>query len=200
MSTPPYSIDTYTAKITSVFNQQPKFMAMVELFLQGLINNQNVVASYQQLFNLYTAVGDQLDILGQWIGAGRNLRIEVNGTSVLTDDDYRVLLEAVVAQNYWDGTVPGAYSIWGLVFARNGYQIYIQDNQDMSMFLVFVGTASNVVLAMILNGYIDLRPAGVLMLGYFEPSVPNVPFFGLDAENATVSGLDVGAWVVEIEA
>lgn len=189
----------YTKLITSEHNQRPNYMAMIGLTVQPCVDNQNQLANFPALFNIFTAVGDQLDSIGLWVGASRDLQQEVDGVGILADADYRVLLEAVIAANHWDGTVPGAYAIWAIVFAQQNFQIFIQDNQDMTMFYVFVAASvTTVVKALLLDGFLDLRPAGVLMLGYFEPSVPNVPLFGLDAENATVSGLDVGAWVVPI--
>lgn len=189
----------YTGLITSEHNQQPNYMAMVALLTQPMVDNQNALAMFAALFNIYTAVGEQLDFLGQWIGASRFLTTDIDGTNELNDADYRLLLEAVIAANHWDGTVPGAYAIWAVVFAQQLFQIFIQDNQDMTMFYVFIAASlTTVVKALLLDGYLTLVPAGVKLLGYFEPSVPGVPMFGFDAENATVSGFDVGAFVVPI--
>jgi hypothetical protein len=85
------------------------------------------------------------------------------------------------------------------VFAGQPFQILIGDQQDMSMFFVFINPAlSTLVLALITGGYFDLRPAGVLMRGYFKPSIPGTPVFGWGIENATVAGWGHGAWVAPL--
>jgi hypothetical protein len=196
----PVTLDSYLALVTSEHNQRPKYMATLSLYLQPMVDLQNLLNSFAGLFDIDFAVGQQLDFIGQWVGASRQLKQTINGISVLDDNTYRILLKAVIALNHWDGTVPGAYAIWAIVFATEGYDILIQDNQDMSMFFVFVtATLSTIVLALIINGYFDLRPAGVLMRGYFMPSVPGTPVFGFGIENDTVAGWGHGAWIAPLD-
>lgn len=121
------------------------------------------------------------------------------GVSVLDDDDYRILLKLFIAMNYWDGTVPGIYTIWNTVFATEGYQILIGDNQDMTMDVVFLNPPNAIViLALFTQGYFLLRPAGVRITGFYEPSISG-PIFGFDVESSVISGWDVGAWMIPIE-
>lgn len=47
-------------------------------------------------------------------------------------------------------------------------------------------------IQLITGGYLDLRPVGVQIYAYVYQTAPG-PFFGLDCENSTISGLDVGA-------
>ena len=54
-------------------------------------------------------------------------------------------------------------------------------------------TPDAVTLALFKGGYLNLIPAGVGVAYYFEPSLPDVPLFGLDVENSAIAGLDVGA-------
>jgi Protein of unknown function (DUF2612) len=189
----------YLSLIPSANNQRPLFLAFVAALVQASVDQQNVMLSLPSLFDIDVAVGDQLDKLGAWIGVIRNLNQEVDGVSVLPDASYRILLKLFIAQNNWDGTIPGMYSIWNTVFAAEGYQILVQDNQDMSMFVVFLNPPTDLlILSILTQGYFLLRPAGVEIIGYFMPSVPGIPAFGFDVENSTVSGFDVGAWVEAI--
>jgi hypothetical protein len=194
------AVSDYLFLITSEHNQRPKFMAVVQAVCQGHADNIFQLSQVPFLLDLDEAVGVYLDVLGEFIGASRQLRAPLppSGITELNDDDYRTLLKAVVASNYWDGTVPGIYSIWASVFAGDIFDVLVMDYQDMSMAIVILATnLSNVALALLINGYFDLRPAGVLMNGYFMPSVPG-PVFGFDVENATIQGWDEGAWVVPI--
>lgn len=148
-------ISQYLSKITSEHASKPKFVAAVAASIQPLVDAQNVALSLQTLFDLDTAVGEQLDMTGQRIGLTRYITEPIpqiyfswatpgSGwgqadwyldsfvqppTQVVTLDDvhYRMLLKARVAANIWDGTISGAYAAWDIVFAGTGYQILIQN-------------------------------------------------------------------------
>lgn len=194
------AVSDYLGLITSEYNQKPKFMATIQAVCQGFADDQFQLYQFPFLFNLDEAVGDQLDALGEIIGASRRLNAPLppSGIVSLDDDDYRTLLKAVVAANHWDGTVPGIYTIWASVFAGNVFDVLVMDYQDMTMAIILLATdLGTVAEALLINGYFDLRPAGVLMLGYFEPSVPG-PVFGFDVENTVIQGWDQGAWVIPL--
>lgn len=69
----------YTRLITSEHNDKPRFMAMIEATVQGSVDLQNIQPEWPSLFDIYTAVGDQLDRLGEWVGASRNIAIPLTG-------------------------------------------------------------------------------------------------------------------------
>jgi hypothetical protein len=218
-------ISQYTSLITSEHNQRPNFMAMVSLLAQWAVDRQNMLASIPGLFDIDYAIGQQLDWVGQWVGVSRNLSVPLTdvyfsfdtvglgfdqgtwlgpfdpttGLVSLPDDAYRTLLYAVIAANNWDGTVPGAYTAWNTIFEPLGYSILIEDGQDMTMTIALIGpTPDAVTLALFTGGYLNLRPAGVGITFYYTQSVPDVPIFGFDAENSSISGFDVGAWAVSV--
>jgi Protein of unknown function (DUF2612) len=175
-------------------------MALVAALCQGSVDQQNQLLNFSDIFDINEAVGDQLDKLGAWVGVSRNLNQVILGVSTLPDTQYAVFLKLFIAMNSWDGTVPGIYTIWDTLFAPQG-SILVQDNQDMSMAIVFQNPPTDLLtLAILTQGYWLLRPAGVLMVGFFEPSVPGDPLFGFDVENSTISGFDVGAFVIAVVA
>jgi hypothetical protein len=147
-------------------------------------------------FNLNTAAqytlpetNTVLDTIGEWVGLLRN---------GLSDAEYVIALQAQIAINHWDGTIPDIYDIWDTVF-NGGVEVLVQDNMDMTMFYVFVAlpaTFNATILGLLLAGQFDLRPAGVKVLGYFKPSTQGEPVFGLGIENSSIAGLGVG-YVVE---
>ena len=197
------SASQYAALITSEHALRPKFVAWVQANVQPFVDLQNQLMALQWMVDIDVAVGDQLDKLGEWIGVSRYLKEPILTVTILDDTTYRILLKLFIAMNVWDGTVPGIYEVWNTVFAAQGYELFINDNQDMTMDVVLANPPSNLlVLAVLTGGYFLMRPAGVRITGYWEPSLPfpATPFFGLDAENATISGLDVGAWMVTIPA
>jgi hypothetical protein len=133
---------------------------------------------------------------GVWYQTGN----PVDNIVSLPDQQYRLLLKAVAAANSWDGTIPDAYRIWGILFAGTGYGILIIDNQDMSMDLGLYGHIPDVVTTALLEGgYLDLRPEGVRIAHYILPTGDG-PLFGLDIENVAISGLDVGSWASIVDA
>ena len=214
--TPP----NYTSLITSEHADKPNFMAMIALTTQPFIDQQVALQSMPALFDLDEAVGQQLDMTGQWIGQSRELEVPLTDVyfsfdtvglgfdegvwlgpfdpttelDVLPDDIYRTLLYAKVGNNKWDSTIPDAYSFMAGLFP--GSTFFIIDNQDMTMYLGLInsGTISAAAYALFTGNYLDVVPMGVGLLGYIEPSVAGAPVFGFDAENSTISGFDVGAW------
>lgn len=192
------TVGAYTGLITSEHNLRPNFVAFVSAICQPSVDQQNQLLAFPTIFDIDNAVGDQLDKLGEWIGVSRNLMQEVMGISVLPDAQYVILLKLFISQNQWGGTVPEIYNIWNTVFAAEGYKILVGDDQDMTMFIVLLNPPTDLLtLAVITEGYFLMVPAGVLLLGFYEPSLPfpGTPVFGWGAENATVAGWGVGAWV-----
>lgn len=215
------ALTDYTSLITSEYQSSPKFMAMVSLLGQWAVDRRNLLASIPGLYDIDTAVGQQLDRIGQWVGISRNLSLPLTGVYFsfdtaglgfdqgtwlgpfdpttglvsLPDAQYRILLYATIAANNWDGTVPGSYNAWNTIFAPLGYSILIADSQDMTMSVVLVGPAPDAVtLALFTGGYLNLRPAGVGITNYYLPSVPGAPVFGFDVENSAIAGFDTGGW------
>lgn len=215
-------VSDYTSLITSEHNQRPNFTAMISAIAAGSVDGQNLLASFVSLFDLDQAVGQQLDCIGQWVGVTRNLAVPLTGVYfsfdtakvgfdqgswfgpgnpianliTLPDDSYRILLRGQIAANQWDGTVPGAYHIWSLAFQLNQFAVLIQDNQDMSITIIFLTQIlSAVVKALLLNGLLIARPAAVRITGYFQPSGPG-PVFGFDSTNPNIKGFDQGSWIV----
>lgn len=215
------SIDQYTQLITSEHNQQPNYTAMIAATVQPLVDGRNLAATFFQLYDLDLAVGQQLDVLGQWIGISRSVATPISGVFfsfdttglgwdqgswlgpfssgsnliLLSDDQYRLLLRAKIAINQWDGTVPNLYAILAQVFALTQVSLLVQDNQDMTMTVIILtgGTVDPVILALITGGYIVPRPAGVRITGY---SQEQAPIFGWDTNNAIIQGWDTGQWFV----
>jgi hypothetical protein len=219
------ALTDYTALITSEHADKPRFMAMVSLLGQWAADRRNLLASIPELFDIDSAVGQQLDFIGEWVGVKRTLSVPLTGVYFsfdtagvgfdegtwlgpfdpttglvsLPDDQYRILLYATIAANTWDGTVPSAYAAWNTIFEPLGFSILIEDKQDMSMTIALLGpTPDAVTLALFTGGYLNLRPAGVQVNLYYTQSVPSVPVFGLDVQKSGIAGFDTGGWAVPI--
>lgn len=216
-------LDDYLNLITSEYRQKPNFIAVATAGINPLLQIQTVLQSMIPKFDVDVAVGDQLDIIGEWAGISRNLAIPISGVyfswdgadanlgwdagiwqpplaptevTSLPDDSYRILLKAKIAANQWDGTTTGAYAIWDSVFTE--FTILIQDNENMSYDLAIGGgQVDSLTLALITGGYIPLKPEGIRVNFYYVPVGPG-PIFAWDLENTLLQGWDEGAWTREI--
>lgn len=213
-------VAAYTSLITSEHADKPNFVASVAASVQPFVDVLSTLNALPAAFDIDLAVGRQLDIIGQWIGVTRYVSSPLagvyfafddidlgwdqgvwwapgdplTGLESLPDDIYVLLLRAKIVANQWDGTIPGAYTAWDVLFSPSGLQILIQDNGDMTMDLALTGATNNAVFVnLFAAGYLNLRPAGVRIASFLFPSLPG-PIFGFDAENGSISGWDSGAW------
>lgn len=218
------TIDDYLNLITSEHRDKPVFEATVSAGVSPFAKIQSVLLGMPANFDIDTAVGVQLDALGAWIGRARRIDTPLAGVYFawddtatvgwesgvwqgvfdpssglvdLPDDSYRMLLKAKIAANAWDGTIPGAYAVWATVFADS--EIIIQDNQDMSMVVGIAGQRLSAVdEALLVNGYLPLKPEGVRINYYAVPPSPG-PLFAWDSsESAALAGWESGQWAIEL--
>lgn len=212
-------IAPYLALVTGQHRDKASFVETLTTLLRPLADNAALIGGMPALYDIDDAVGQQLDVVGEWVGRSRALSVPltgvyfsfddaelgfdqgtwlgpydpVTGLVSLPDDTYRTLLKATVAANQWDGTVPGAYAIWTIIFGET--QVLIQDGGDMTMLFGIIGPALDAVTsALLTGGYLALKPAGVQIVGYLTPSIEDTAFFGFDAETDAVAGFDTGSW------
>lgn len=216
--------DKYVDLITSEHQGKPKFEGVVRALTAGFSDNGEAVLDFVNKFDLDQAVGSQLDDIGLWVGVSRRLPVPiigvyfawndtaltgwgsgiwrgpfdpVTGLYSLPDDIYRKLIRARIAANQWDGTIPGAIAIWALVF-DGGQTIIIQDNQNMTMVVGFVGPAlSAVEQALLTGGYVALKPSGVRISYYAIPPGPG-PLFAWNASSPELDGWGSGSWATQL--
>jgi len=163
MSTDP---NYYLTKITSEHNLAPKFVAMMGLFAQFTVDHQTQTLSMPSIYDLDNAVGVQLDAVGQWIFGSpiaRFVQVPFPGGPLTRLDDahFRILLKARIISNQWDGTVPGAYRAWAVLFAGTGLQVLIADHDNMTAQYGLTGPADAVTQALFQAGLLELKPDGV---------------------------------------
>ncbi len=220
------TVDDYIGLVTSEYAGQPNFAAVLSADVGVQAQVQALMASMIPLFDLDTPpVGNQLDIIGQWVGVSRDVAVPISGVyfewdsasylngwdygtwqpssapsqiTQLPDDAYLTLIKAKIAANNWDGTTNGAYAIWDSLFTQ--FQIIILDRQNMSYDMAIIGgIVDTLTLALITGGYIQLRPEGVRINNYFV-SIDTNPVFAWDLDTPLLQGWDLGSWAVQIPA
>lgn len=219
---PPTPLQSLLDLITSEYNQQPDFMAMIEGVIAPMVANSALLAALPSYFDVDTAVGAQLDVVGQWVGQSRVISVELTGVFfswdtaglgwdqgnwedphgggslvVLTDVDYRALLKVVIARNQWDGTTEGAYAVWAVAFEGTDTTISIQNFGDASVAFILSGSAlSAVTVAMFQAGLYDIVSAGVLVRAHIVSGGPGTKFFAWDEETSLLGGWNEGSWTI----
>jgi hypothetical protein len=76
----------YLGLISSWHSDKPRFMNTVAALVQPLIDAQLMLEKLTADFDLDTAIGVQLDVLGQWIGRTRYVRTPISGVFFSFDD------------------------------------------------------------------------------------------------------------------
>lgn len=178
----------YLAKITSQYQNSPKFLAWLMEPLQILDDITTVAYNTYSAFDLDYAVGSQLDILGAIVGASRTVKFTPHGgvSPVLDDKTYRILILATLGADFWDGTIDSLQALWKSLFPSGS--LTIQDHQDMSFTVIMSGAFTSIIQDLIMQDYIVPRPEGVLINYVFS----DLPLFGCDLNNAFVAGVDLG--------
>lgn len=184
------TVEEYLRLIPPPNSIQPKFLAWLQAVAQIMVDIQDTLNWVVTAFDVNSAVGQQLDILGQVLQVSRTVNFQPSGgvSPVLTDENYRLVLKAKIILNQWKGTLGELYSFWNQYFPDN--PILVQDNQDMTMNVLVVGMAPGIQQELVENGYIVPKPAGVLVNYTFASD----PVFAYDYDNTYLSGYDVGYW------
>lgn len=183
-------VQEYIDLVTSEHYNKPNFIAYLTAFLEKLQSVTELYDSFDILFNLENAVGDQLDIIGNIVGISRNLPVEEeNIPDTLDDDLYRYVIKSRIYFNHWNGTREGLEATIEAVFPDLQYEIV--DDQDMSYEVTIINPlATTQEIALLKAGYILPKPSGVRV----NYEVINKPYFGFDADTDFVKGWDKGTW------
>jgi hypothetical protein len=217
----------YVSLIEKFYLSKPNYMATIKTTSDPAIAMQNFIASLIQDFDLDLAVGVQLDAIGVIVGRSRQIESSLmnvffswgisgvgwgqgiwlgpytptTGVTSLQDEPYRTLLRAKIAANSWDGTIPGALLALADLFTdESSSSVFLQDNGDMTMTVAVVGsqTPSAMTWALLIGGYVPLKPAGVPVKSYGISSVLSTPIFGFGIADGTyIGGWGIGAWMTK---
>lgn len=136
----------------------------------------------QNAFDVNTAVGVQLDVVGKYVGVSR-INTSVDGKPVtLDDDDFRIVIRLVILSNNSGSSLATIQSLLQNTFPG---QIFVSDNRDMSINYVILETLGSATLLSILaTGAYLPAPMGVGVGVTIVPSHTN-PFFGFITYNTT---------------
>lgn len=145
----------YSNLLIKQYHDKPKAIATVEL-LAGLANANDSYRAVRDGFDVNTASGAQLDILGNIVGVGRS------PTGVpLTDLDYRFLIKMKIIQNSCDQTLKSIDNYIDQYFGEGVVEVV--DNLDMTITYQFPLTVEDLMTIALSSDALP-RPAGVAII------------------------------------
>jgi len=188
------NVTPYTSLITSEYQTAPKFMSMVSSVCQAWADTIALAQSTPSLYDIDVAFGAQLDAIGLWVGLPRTIQTPllvyfswdttglgwdqgiwygngqpINYSVTMDDGTYRIMLKAKIAANQWDGSTEQYLVDFQEVFSGTGITITFVDNQNDTIDVYFSAKPSALLIGLLQNGYLPLRPAGVLQTFHFPP-------------------------------
>lgn len=186
----------YLDLIPSQYRLQPKFMKWLETGIQKLQDSNSTAREIISSFDLDTASGVQLDIIGKLIGRSRQLDFQPRAdiSSILDDGNYRLLLKSRIVWNQWKGTLPELYGAWQEIFPNGN--LLILDNQDMSMDVIVSGDFSALEKDLIYNGLVVPKPEGVRINYIIIAQNADIPIFSYGYDNEFLGGYTAN-WIKE---
>lgn len=180
----------YLDCITSEHRDKPKYAEMMKLLLGYTDDPMQISFDMPDAFNINIAAGTQLDTIGLYLGRSRVMPFNAkNGaSSILSDELYRILLNATIAKMNWDGGIESLQERWRALLPD--ITISIRDNQDMTIDVSLVGVSDEQLKEMIELGYIIPKPEGVRV----NMQISANPLFAYDLDTATFAGYEKGEW------
>ena len=178
------TVNPYPSLATS-YNQRPKFLAMIQALTEAYWSLVQLSSRVDQFYNIDSAVGSQLDVLGKWIGFSRTLDISKRWFSfnelyegfdlgnwyvfgdvpyesvTLTDQLYRVVLKAKILINQFDGTRPAFESILTKLFSLDTATFKVVQDSPMNVSVHVNGSINQIVFFLLQEGILDFTPVGV---------------------------------------
>lgn len=173
------------ATVISQYSNSPVILEMVRRWTLALDSGSDVDAFFSVIWNIDTAEGFGLDILGRIVGVGRVIQIPnavpyigwasdaynwgngiwsglgaVTQNFSLSDDAFRGLILAKAALNITDGSIPSINMVLSMLFPNHG-NCYVQDNRNMSIAYVFGSALSPVENAIVAQSGVLPKPVGV---------------------------------------
>lgn len=117
-------IDYYANLLIIQYKGKPRALAHTKFLAEAGIIDQLPI-SVQSAYNLETAVGVQLDVIGKYVGVVRTY-----GAITLTDADFRTLIKIAVIKN---SAASDLFSIQELIYTFFRGTIYVFDYLGMRM-------------------------------------------------------------------
>ena len=212
-------VTPFIQNITSEHADKDNFISMVTASVQPFADIKALYEITPSLFMVDTAVGQQLDVVGQWVGVSRYLNLELTGVYfalddasvgfdagvwkgptdpdsglvALPDEYYRLVIKARILNNSWDGSKDGIYALADEVYTPLGFSFYVEDYADLSIAVGLVGTTPPppILTALVTSGALDVKGVTIRIR---SRAAQQGPVFAFDINSPIFQGFDSGIW------
>jgi len=214
-------LSSYLQLVPSWNSVRPRFMNTVAVLVRPMVDAQTMLAQLTADFDIDTAIGVQLDMVGQWVGRSRWVEMPIrgkyfsldvpeqqvgfdqgywarpydprSGLEPMDDDTYRTLLKFKAIANEWTGVLEDIAPALAELLPGIALMDLGDTKTGLMSFDVLIIDAIEPILLAALEQTFFIKPSGV-RANFIASSVPGQPLFGFDIQTATVAGFDTGAW------
>lgn len=183
-------------RIYAQYRTKPKAVAWYKIVRSLATQLDSAANAVRVMYEIDTAVGEQLNILGRIVVIDRNYispvtmtppqfaaaenspgefgdmsamlsELSIDSDTQLTDDLYRLIIKSKIIKNNSDATIESI--LFGMNFLLpNAEVLRITDGEDMSFSVEFYGNITEVERYALLNSTLVPRPQGVRFGGFLE--------------------------------
>lgn len=210
----------YTELIAGAHRNKEKFQEWIFTLTEPLNEAREKLIEMQTLFDVETAVGDQLDAVGDRVGASRMLPVTLtdvyfalddymgigldlgvwkghydpgDGLVRLDDETFRAVIKSTILMNHWDGQNGSLPDFVAGVFANFGVVGKFMDLQDFQTMQVAINLTPQTTPPVVYD-LLSRRIIDIVAAGVALNLTENLPWFGFDYETQSVKGLGEGYW------
>ena len=151
------------------YHGKPKARSMIEALVDQVLMNQ-IPQKLEEAFDLETAVGKQLDILGKRLGVTRNVFLRNGDPVTLTDTEFRTFIKLQAARMTLAASL---YDIQTLLINFFQSSIRVFDNENMTLDYFVFGESSTLLSVLIKQDMLP-RPTGVGINAVYDLPYKNV--------------------------
>lgn len=181
-------------RIYAQYRTKPKAVAWYQITRKLAAELEDPATAVRVMYNIDTAVGEQLNIIGRIVVVDRTFTGEValrpglfadpdgaefgdeeavfaalyvDQDSQMSDDLYRLVIKSKIIKNNSDATIESI--LYGMNFLLpNADVLRVTDGEDMSFSVEFYGSITNLERWALLNAKLIPKPQGVYFNGFFE--------------------------------
>lgn len=151
-------IDYYASLLILQYVGKPKAYATVQTMVSGVIMDQ-LPTQVQNGFDIETAVGKQLDILGKYVGVVRSGTGFKGQPITLGDSDFRSLIKMAIVRNNSSSSLASIQNLLFLFFFR---EVFVYDHANMQMsYLISSSVGSQDLAQLFVEQNLLPKPMGV---------------------------------------
>ena len=171
------------SRVTQQYKDKTKFLAYLAALAAPFNNIEQALQDTKSIRDIDEAEGAQLDIIGEIVGASRIIDVPIDGSTVLSDADFRLLIRARIIRNHSKGTPEEILAGCAFILQQSqdlDFPIVIGDPGGMVMNIAIGRDYTDIELAMILGLDILPRPMAVRLneVVSFDPE----NYFGFEGQ------------------